>query len=93
MKRDLPDIKSRREFIRDGLRTVVFGGIVTLSAVFIGRTYSKDHDSLTCKVNIPCRDCSRLGYCEDPKAVDLKRTQNSPDSRSSSFKKEIDNGE
>ena len=87
MKQNLQDIKSRREFIKDGLRTVICGGIVTLSAVLIGRTYSKNHNSLTCKVDIPCGDCSELGCCEDPKAVNLRRTQNDPDLRSSPSKK------
>ena len=91
MKQNLQDLKSRREFIKDVLRTVVFGGIVTLSAVFIGQTYSKDHNSSACRVDTPCRDCSKLGCCEDPKAVNLRRTRNNPEPRCS-FEKEINNG-
>ncbi len=90
MKQNLQDIKSRREFIRDGLRAVVFSGIVTLSGVFIGKTYSNNHNSSACKVDIPCRDCSKLDCCEDPEAVNLRRTQNNPEPRSS-FEKEINN--
>jgi hypothetical protein len=67
--------KTRRQFLKDGFRTVLFGGYIFISA-FLGlrKGTNKDSPSL-CPVDLPCNDCSKLKNCQEPKAIHLKQRQ------------------
>ena len=84
MKQDFQITKNRREFLRDGLRTVLFGGLV-FTGLFLGwKGYSRQGKESSCLVLLPCRDCSKLPGCQEPRAIDTR--QNPPDSRLQSLK-------
>jgi len=69
---DFQKIKNRREFIRDGLRTALFGGLA-LTGLFLGwRGHSRPGRESSCLVNLPCRGCSKLPDCQEPRAIDAR---------------------
>jgi len=68
--------KTRREFLKDGLRTVLFGGFIFTSVVLGSKKYRDKDSASTCPVNLPCNNCSKLKNCEKPKAMHLKQEQN-----------------
>lgn len=87
MKNDFFKIKTRREFLKDGLRTVLFGGFI-FTSVLLGSKKYKDKDSTsTCPVNLPCNNCSKLKICEKPKAMHLKQEQGALKHESPSMQK------
>lgn len=64
---------TRRDFLKDGLRAVLFGGII-FTSTFLGlRKYRDKNSSATCPVRLPCDSCWKLKYCEEPKAKDFQR--------------------
>jgi hypothetical protein len=86
MMQDLKITKSRREFLRDGLRTVLFSGLA-FTGLFLGwRGYSRSGRESSCLVRLPCRGCSKLPDCQVPRAIDTR--QKAPDSRLQSSKME-----
>jgi len=79
--------KNRREFLKDGLRTVLFGGFI-FTSVLLGSKKNRDKDSTSsCPVNLPCDNCSKLKNCEKPKAMHLKQEQGALKHESPSMKK------
>jgi hypothetical protein len=83
--------KTRREFLKDGLRTVIFGGFI-FTSTFLGLRKFMDKDSTsTCPVNLPCDNCSKLKNCQEPKAIHLKQKQGELTPESLSIQKGITN--
>ena len=86
MMKDFQKTKNRREFLRDGLRAVLFGGLA-FTGLFLGwKGHSLSGIEPSCLVRLPCQGCSKLPDCQVPRAVDIR--QNPPDSRHSVFKDE-----
>jgi hypothetical protein len=76
--------KNRREFIKDGLRAVLFGGLA-FTGLFLGwRGYSLSDKESPCLIDLPCRSCSKLPGCQEPRAIDAR--QKPDDSRFQSSK-------
>ena len=72
MKQDLCKTGSRREFLKDGIRMVVFGGFVFVGGMFAWRSISNKSQS-SGLVDKPCGDCFILPVCVLPEALDFKR--------------------
>jgi len=54
MMEDFKSIRNRREFLKDGLRTVLFGGLA-FTGLFLGwRGYSRSGKESSCLVRLPC---------------------------------------
>ena len=70
---DFPKTKTRREFLKDGLRTVLFGGFIFTSAFLGLRKYTDKGSTSICPINLPCNNCSMLKNCQKPKAIHLKQ--------------------
>jgi len=71
---DLQRTGSRRQFLKDGMRTVLFSGFVFIGA-FLGWRKFSDTGQDSCQIDLPCRDCSILPGCNEPKATDFRRKQ------------------
>ena len=72
MKQDLNKTGSRREFLKDGIRTVVLGGFVFVGGMFAWRSISNKGQTSSL-VDEPCGDCFILPVCVLPEAIDFKR--------------------
>lgn len=67
--------KNRRDFLRDGMRTVLLSGLA-FTGLFLGwKGYSNSGKESSCLVDLPCRGCSRLLDCREPKALDVKQKE------------------
>jgi hypothetical protein len=66
---------SRREFVKDGARMVLFGGIVLMGGILGWRKISHPDQTSVCPINSPCRGCLKLSDCIEPKAAEFKRKQ------------------
>ncbi len=85
MRQSLQTTKNRREFIKDGLRAVLFGGLA-FTGLFLGwRGYSRPDEESSCLIDLPCRSCSKLPGCQKPRAIDAR--QKPHDSRFQSLKR------
>lgn len=84
---------NRRAFLKDGLRSVLCGGLVVLGVVFGWRKYSKQGQGSSCLASSPCSSCSKLSDCDEPRAIDLKRKQTLSGPRSLPMKKRVKYGE
>jgi hypothetical protein len=72
--------KSRRDFIKDGLRAVLLGGIV-FSGLFLGwRGRANSDTNSTCTIDLPCTSCSKISRCGESQA--LRERKNRSESRS-----------
>lgn len=79
---DLYKTKNRREFLKGGLRAVLFG-CFAFTGLFLGwRRYSCSGRGLSGLANLPCRGCSKLPECREPRAINARQKPN--DSRLSS---------
>ncbi len=84
MRQSLQITKNRREFLKDGLRAVVFGGLA-FTGLFLGwRGYSRADKESPCLIDLPCRSCLKLPGCPEPRAIDAR--QKPDDSRFQSSK-------
>ncbi|NOR54321.1 MAG: hypothetical protein GQ536_09570 [Candidatus Aminicenantes bacterium] len=92
MMQDLQKTGSRREFLKDGIRTVLVGGFVFGSGMLGWRKISNAGQTSSL-VNLPCRDCSILPVCFLPKAIDFKREKRRSPQNSFLMKKGADGGE
>jgi hypothetical protein len=92
MMHDLQKTGSRREFLKGGIRTVLFGGLVFVSGMLGWRKISNAGQTSS-QVNLPCRDCSILPVCFLPKAIDFKREKRSSPQNSFLKKKGAGSGE
>jgi hypothetical protein len=65
--------KDRRQFIKDGLRTVVLSGLA-FAGLSLGRRsrYRSGYEG-SCSLDLPCRICSQLPGCRKPEAIGTKR--------------------
>ena len=52
--------KSRRQFIEDGLRTIMLGGLAFVGLSLGWRGISHSGEESSCAVDLPCRICSKL---------------------------------
>lgn len=86
--RDLQKTESRREFLKDGVRTALFGSLILIGASLGWRKISNTGQSSSL-VNLPCGDCSILPVCFLPKATDFKRTKRHSSQYSSPRKKGV----
>jgi len=75
MIQNVQKIKTRRDFLRDGMRTVLLSGIGFMGLFLGWKGYSNSGKESSCLVNLPCRGCSRLSGCREPKALDVKQKE------------------
>ena len=61
----------RREFIRNGMRSLIIAGLGVMSGVFVYRNYNSENE--TCNFDFLCRDCSKLSECRLPEGVKFKQ--------------------
>jgi hypothetical protein len=61
--------RSRRRFLRDGLRNLVFGGLLLTGGALGWRTVAGGARSAGCPETLPCRRCRRLLECDAPRAA------------------------
>ncbi len=66
-------VKTRREFIKDGLRTVVLSGLAFVGLSVGGRKASSFGIETSCAIDLPCRICSRLPGCRKPEAEEARK--------------------
>lgn len=69
--------RSRRRFLRDGMRGLVFGGLVLSGGVLGWRTVAGGSRSDGCPEALPCRRCRLLPECVAPRAVAARRRSRS----------------
>jgi hypothetical protein len=87
MMQDLQKTKNRREFLKDGLRTALFGGLA-FTGLFLGwRGHSRSGRESSCLVNLPCRGCSKLLDCPEPRAVNARQKPHDSRLQSSKIKR------
>ena len=70
-------VKSRRDFIRDGLRAALLGGIV-FSGLFLGwrgRANSDTNNDTSCSVDLPCRSCLKIRQCKESPQTQERKTR------------------
>ena len=63
----------RREFLKNGLRTFLLGGIIYVSGFLGWREICSAEDENLYTIKLPCRDCSKYTDCTYPIAVELKQ--------------------
>ena len=74
---DLIMKETRREFLKGGLRAVLFSSFIFTSAFLGLRKYTNKDCISLCTINLPCNSCSKLKNCEEPKAIHSKQEQGS----------------
>ena len=62
----------RREFLKNGLRILSLGGILSAGGFLGWREIHSEEDENLCTIKLPCRDCSKYPDCKVQKAVELK---------------------
>ena len=65
--------KTRREFLKDGLRTSLLSGLAFAGVSLGSRGISRSGKRSSCSIDLPCRICSRLPGCRKPEALDTKQ--------------------
>ena len=65
------NVQNRREFIISATRKTIFGGLSMVGIALGFRSISADEESI-CEVNLPCRNCFKLGGCNEDKANETK---------------------
>lgn len=66
-------MKKRREFLKDGLRASLLGGLALVGLSLGWRGISRSGQESSCSIDLPCRICSQLPGCRKPEAVDTKQ--------------------
>jgi len=62
-------VKSRRDFIKDGMRAVLLGGLV-FAGLFLGwRGRANSGTEASCSIDLPCRSCSKIRRCQESQAL------------------------
>ena len=59
--------ESRREFLKSGMRTLLLGGIITVSGFLGWRKIHSTENGDICAYKLPCKDCSKYTDCTYPK--------------------------
>lgn len=66
-------VKSRRDFIKDGMRAALLGGIV-FSGLFLGwRGRANSGTDASCSIDLPCRSCSKIKHCPESQALQERK--------------------
>lgn len=68
---DFEKKQNRREFLKSIGRNVTLGGL-TLIGVSAGVGNLFGSKKAVCEVNLPCRNCFKLGSCKEDKAVEMR---------------------
>jgi hypothetical protein len=84
MKQKIQNKGSRREFVKDGARMVLFGGIALMGGILSRRIMTHPNQSSVCPIYNPCQGCLKLSDCLEPKAAEFKRKQSGLSSQSDS---------
>lgn len=83
MIQDAQKTKTRRDFLKDGFRTVLLSGIGFMGLFLGWKGFSNSGKESSCLVDLPCRRCSRLSGCQYPRALDMKQKERDSRHRSS----------
>lgn len=68
-------VKSRRDFIKDGMRAVLLGGIV-FSGLFLGwRGRANSGTDTSCSIDLPCRSCLKIRRCPETQALQERKSR------------------
>ena len=71
---DQTKVKSRRDFIKDGMRAALLGGIV-FSGLFLGwRGRANSGTDTSCSIDLPCRNCSKISRCQESLALQERKS-------------------
>ncbi len=62
----------RRDFLRNGARTLIVAGLGIMSGVFVYRNYTTEE---TCIFKNMCKDCNSLEKCTLPEGVKYKKSK------------------
>lgn len=68
---DFKKNQNRREFLKTAGRYLSLGGL-SLLGISAGVKGLSDKDEPVCEVNLPCRNCFKLGNCQEDKAVEMR---------------------
>ncbi len=60
----------RRDFLRNGMRSLILGGLAVMSGVFIYRNNTTEE---TCTFKNMCKDCKSLEGCTLPEGLKYKQ--------------------
>jgi len=63
--------QNRREFLITSVRNTILSGLGIIGLGLGYKTLSSDPES-RCEVNLPCRNCFKLGDCGEDEAVELR---------------------
>ena len=63
--------QNRRDFLISSGRKLFLSGLGIIGLSLGYKTFSADEDTL-CEVNLPCRNCFKLGNCEEDKASETR---------------------
>ena len=71
---DQTKVKSRRDFIKDGMRAALLGGIV-FSGLFLGwRGRANSGTDTKCSIDLSCRNCSKISRCQKSHALQERKS-------------------
>ncbi len=62
---------NRREFLVSSGRKAVLSGLGLIGISLGYKTLTTDKEIL-CEVNLPCRNCFKLGNCSEDKAIEMR---------------------
>lgn len=71
MSRNINDRHNRREFLISTARNAVIGSLGFVGITLGYKSLNSDPDN-QCEVNLPCRNCFKLGNCSEEKAVEKR---------------------
>lgn len=71
MKRKLNIKHNRREFLISTTRNAVIG-VLGMVGITLGYKTLNSEPGQECEVNLPCRNCFKLGNCSEEKAVEKR---------------------
>ncbi len=67
--------QNRRDFLISSARKIAVGGLGLIGLSMAYKNITSDGAN-SCEVNLPCRNCFKLGKCEDDKAIDMRKEVN-----------------
>jgi hypothetical protein len=73
--KDAMKTKTRRDFLRDGMRTILLSGLGFMGLFFGWKGFSTSGNESSCFVDLPCQGCSRFSGCQYPRALDVKQKE------------------
>ena len=81
---DAQKTKTRRDFLKDSLRTALLSGIGFMGLFLGWKGFSASGRESSCFVDLPCQGCSRFTGCQYPRALDVRQKEH--DTRLQSLK-------